>query len=113
MASERDPLTEPCPADPRPHRWWRRRLHHDWYVRYEHPTTHYRQVSPLSCSGLLLALDAGRREPRCVIFCERCNLEERNQTAPVAEAMYALRDAGQPEMALLVGAAHLNRGRGA
>ena len=99
-------LNEPCPAAP--HRWWQfRRTRHDWYVRFVSSTTGYKQISPLRCSGMLLALDSGRREPCCTVFCERCNLEVRNEQAPVAVAIYALLDSGQPEMAYLVGAAQI------
>lgn len=106
-----DPLTIPCPAAPLVRRWWEirpRRAPHDWYVRWSaSPPSHYTQDTPLRASGYVLALDSGARDPRCVIHCVRCGLEQPNTQAPVAAVMYALQDAGMSGLAHVVGRAHI------
>ena len=96
----------PCPGAAKPRlRWWHQlglkphTVGHELMVRWRHQVTH------LSSSGMLLALDSGKRQPECVIFCTRCDFSAPNGQAPVAEAMYALQDAGQPLMANAVGIA--------
>ena len=98
-----------CPATPLRRRWWQRRARHgahDLMVRWSSPTTSYQQVTPIASSGMLLALDAAARKPRCVIFCAGCGVDQINAQAPIATAMYALHDGGHPVLARMLGAAY-------